>query len=174
MDSANTKGVSNNRLYTYVKRGDFNHNSLKKSAVIATLRKRGDTPEKIAAKTDICIAQVYNHLKINGLPENIRDYIREGRIPATDVLQLKRNQPTDKAFIKEVERYIRMKEKSVLPMDSNITKKEQSFAKKGVATEKQHKFITELENLLGKYSPFKVTKQKINLAAGILNQVISS
>ena len=175
MNSAKKKGVNSNQLYTSLKRGDSDHNSLKKSAIVAALRSRGETPQSISDKSGICIAQVYNYLKINVMPEKIKKFIQEGRIPATDILSLKRNQPTEEAFVEEVERYIQMKESDQLRyMDTNMTKKEQSFTKRGVAPEKQHKLFSDLEKLFKQYSPVRVTKTKINMAANVINTLMAS
>lgn len=167
MNSAKKVGVNNNQLYASLKRGDSDHNSLKKSAIVAALKSRGNTPQEISDESGICIAQVYNYLKINAMPEKVKKFILEGQINATEVLRLKRNK-TQKAFIKDIEGYIKAKEKNQIQSFTN------NLSKKGVSPQKKNKLLSDLERIFRYYSPLKVTKQKINLAANVINQLMIS
>lgn len=169
MKNSTSKGKQiqpdNGALYARLKKGDHTHDILKKSTVVASLIKNGETPQTISEEGDMSIAHVYNYLKVNRMPEKVKTYIKEGRLGPTDALALARKQPNEKAFLENVEEFIKLKESSKLPFaDTMINRKEAVYNKQHMALQERSKLRQELEKVVSKYFPSKIPKNKLEWA----------
>ncbi len=174
MKTSNSNNLSTSQMYTRLKRGDLNYDALKKSAIVASLRKRGDSPQEISQQSGICIAHVYNYLKMNTMPEKIKKYIKEGRIGPTDVLKYKRVYSNEKAFINAIEEHIHNKESKKIPHgDLDILLREQKNNPHGIDPQTHNQFMNEIARVIRKFLPVKVPKSKIEIAANLVNSVIA-
>ncbi len=164
----------NGALYARLKKGEYTHDILKKSAVIASLIKKGETIPQIAKNADMSVAHVYNYDKLNSMPVKIKTYIKEGRLGVTDALALARKQPNKKAFLENVEKFIKLKESSKLPFaDTMINRKEAVFNKQHMAIKERSKLRQELEKVINRYFPSKISKNKLEWATNqFLNGLI--
>lgn len=151
------------------KKGDHKYDTIKKSAIVSKLKDNGFSPQEIADESEICVAHIYNMLKLSSVPKPIRKHMIEGRIGATDVLHLGRKQRTDKDFIKEVERYIHLKENNQTPLDALMNNKESRLSKNISENKKQSKVLKQLESLL---SMQRLSKTKADLATRLFSKLI--
>lgn len=63
-------------------------------------------PTDIANRCNISIPNVYNNLRLSGLPPKVKSYIKDKKIPATVVLKMLRKRMDPNVLIKKVEDHI--------------------------------------------------------------------
>lgn len=168
------------QLFARLKRsGSSNDSTYKKSVVVASLiNKHHVRPEKIAEISGISQAQIYNMLKIDAMPKVVKDFIKEGRLGASEALQIARKQKNEKSFIADVKSYIKAKEKqnnsdnhfhalTFLKRDQMVNNK------KKISPEKRSEFKTQLEELISQFSPNRIPVGRIRACTNIITQLIA-
>jgi hypothetical protein len=170
-------------LLVQLKKGNNSISSLKKGIIIAQLiKKHKMNPSAISKKSGISNATVYNAKKLSDMPEKVFNYVKEGLISPSEALTLSRNQPTDTAFIKSVETFIKMRkaaEKRKAKSNENfhnisatMSRKEQSLEVKVLNSEERSKLRKQLEQILAPLLPKRLSKDRIDMAATQLTDFI--
>lgn len=162
-------------LFERLKRGT-SIDTFKKAIIVAELRKKHNMdPEKIAKESGMSTAHVYNMFKLDEMPVKVRQYIKEGRIGATDALHLARKQPNDKTFLEEVESFIKEKESASpsnrLHTDAALIRKSHVLNGRLTGPERK-KFSERLKTLIENFSPVKVSNSKLNMCTSMVSQII--
>ena len=169
------------RLFARLKRGSEStfHDTLKKSVTVSILRsKYNKRPEEIAQESGISPAHIYNMLKIDAMPKVVKDFIKEGRLGASEALQIARKQKNEKSFIADVESYIKAKEKQSNSDNHfhalTFLKREQMVNnKKKISPEKRSELKTQLEELISQFSPNRIPVGRIRACTNIITQLIA-
>ncbi len=161
-------------LLSKLKTGNDHHdNTLKKSIVVAQLKSKNLRPDAIARLTGISQAHIYNMLKVNRMPEIVQEFIKEGRIGASDALHLARNQANDDSFVETVKSYIIDKESaSKQTHDAHMTRKEQMMKPKKISSDDKNRLKEQLEELISAFSPSRISPIKLRLCTNMITQMV--
>lgn len=106
----------------------------------ANIKKLSDeykmNPTDIANRCNISVPNVYNNLRLSGLPPKVKAYIKDKKIPSTVVLKMLRKRMDPNVLIKKVEDRIQ-KDYQKSTSEAKIQEKEKKFKERSQALVKE-------------------------------------
>lgn len=161
------------QLLQRLKKGDIGHDTLKQSAIVQSLVKQGLTPGQIASKSKISTAHIYNMIKIQNWPAEVRDILKDetNKIGPSEVLRLSRKL-SDKELIEKVRHIVQVKKANPhVSIDSILVQNQYATAGKKFKQEDKEKIQTDLRKLFEKYATSSVTMTKIKTLTNAFTQL---